>query len=128
MKPGKLNTNADALSRNPTVENSDKEGKEEKRPASLLPILTRKANKREENSSKPASKTSELECKNKPVVQTRKGFTSRIAPSKPPISKPQKPTLSRSKSSASTLAELDRSTINKRLIQRGWRLNELRTD
>ena len=51
-KPGKLNTNADALSRNPIVENSDKEGEEEKQPARLLPMLTRQANKREENSAK----------------------------------------------------------------------------
>ena len=65
-------------------------------------MLTRQANKREENSSKLGSKPPEPETKNKPAVQTRKGFTSRIAPSKPSISKLQKPTLARSKSSAST--------------------------
>ena len=51
-KPGKLNTNVDALSRNPIVENSDKEGEEETQPARLVPMLTRQANKREENSAK----------------------------------------------------------------------------
>ena len=52
------------------------------------------------------------------MVQTRKGFTSRIATSKPSTSRPKKPTLARSKSSVSTSAELDRSTITKRLIRR----------
>ena len=84
-KPGKLNTNADALSRNPIVEILDEEKKEEKQPARLLPMLTRQANKREESSSKLASKTSASESKNKPAFQIKKGFTSRIAPSKPPI-------------------------------------------
>ena len=81
-------------------------------------MLTRQDNKREENSPKLGSKASEFKAKNKPVVQTRKGFTSRIAPSKPPISKPQKPSLARSKSRASTSAELDKGTISKRLIRR----------
>ena len=71
--------------------NTDEEVKEEKQPASLLRMLTR---------------------------LTIKGFTSRTAPPKPRTSKSQKPTLSRSKSSASTSAELDRSTISKRLIRR----------
>ena len=61
-------------------------------------MFTRQANKREENSAKPCSKTLEPEAKNKPAVQTRKGFTSRILPSKPSTSKLQKPTLARSKS------------------------------
>ena len=81
-------------------------------------MLTRQANKPEENSSKLGSITAESEAKNKPVVQTRKGRTSTIATSKPYTSRPQKPTLGRSKSSASTSAELDRSTITKRLIRR----------
>ena len=81
-------------------------------------MLTRQGNKREENSSKLASKTSDFESKNKPAVQTRKGFPSRIAHSKPPTSKPQKPTLSRFKSSPSTSAELDKSTISESLIGR----------
>ena len=85
-KPGKLNTNADALSRNPIVDNSDKEGEDEKQPARLLPMLTRQANEREENIAKLGSKTLEPEAKNKPAVQTRKGFTSRILPSKPSTS------------------------------------------
>ena len=51
-EPGKLNTEADALSRYPSVENSHEEVKEEKQPARLLPMLTRQANKREENRSK----------------------------------------------------------------------------
>ena len=49
--PGKLNTDADTLSRNLIVENSDEEGEEEKQPARLLPMMTRQANKPEENSS-----------------------------------------------------------------------------
>ena len=114
----KLNTNADALSRNPIVENSDKEGKEEKQPARLLPMLARQANKWEENRAKLGSRTLEPEAKNKPAVQTRKEFTSRILPFKPSTSKPQKLTLARSKSSASTSADLDRSTISRRLIRR----------
>ena len=117
-KPGKLNTNVDALSRNPIVENSDEEGEEEKQPARLLPMLTMQANKREENSSKLDSRTLESEAKNKPVVRTRNGLTSRIETSKPSTSRPQKPTLARSKPSASTSAELVRSTIAKRLIRR----------
>ena len=117
-KSGKLNTNADALSRSPIVKHSDKEGEEENQPARLLLMLTRQANKQKENSSKLGSKTLESEARNKPVVQTRKGLTARIATSKPSTSRPQKPTLARSKSSASTSAELDRSTITKRLIRR----------
>ena len=81
-------------------------------------MLTRQANNREENSSNLSSRTVEFEARNKPVVQTRKELTSRIATSKPSTSRPQKPTLARSKSSASTSAELDRSSITKRLIRR----------
>ena len=114
-KPDKLNTNADALSRNSIVQNSDEEDEKEKQLARLLPMLTRQANKPEENSSKLGSRILESEAKNKSAVQSRKGFTSKIETSKPSTSRPQKPTLARSKSSASTSAELDRSTITKRL-------------
>ena len=117
-KPGTLNANANVLSRNLVIENSDKEVKEEKQLARLLPMITRQVNKIEGNSSKLALKTSETESKRIPTIQTRKGFTSRIEPSKPSTSKTQKPTLSRSKSNASTSAKLDRSTISKRLIRR----------
>ena len=81
-------------------------------------MLTRQANKRKENSAKLGSKTLEPEAKNKPTVQTRKGFTSKNLPSKPSTTKPQKPTLARFQSSATTSADLDRSTITKRLIRR----------
>ena len=54
-------------------------------------MLTRQANKREENSSKRGSRTLESEAKNKPAVQTRKGLTSRIATSKPYTSRSQNP-------------------------------------
>ena len=49
-EPGKLNTNANALRKNPVIENSDEEVKEEKQPARLLSMLTRQVNKREGNS------------------------------------------------------------------------------
>ena len=62
-KPGKLNTNADALSRNLIIENLDDEVREANQPVSLLPIITRQANKRGENTSKPTSETSESESK-----------------------------------------------------------------
>ena len=117
-KPGKINTNADALSRNPIIENSADEVREEKQPARLLPMLARQANKRKGNTSQPTSKTSESESRSKPVIQTKKGFTSRIATCKPSTLKSQKSSLSRSKSSASTSAELDKITIRKRLICR----------
>ena len=90
-KPGKLNTNADALSRNPIVGNFDEEGEEEKQPARLLLILTRQANKWEENTTKLGSRTVESEAKNKTVVPTRKGLTSRIATSEPSTSRPYNP-------------------------------------
>ena len=67
-KPGKLNTNAGAPSRNLIVENCDEEETEVKQPARLLPMLTRQANKREENISQLVSKTSEAEFKNRPAV------------------------------------------------------------
>ena len=62
-------------------------------------MLTRLANKREVNSAKLGSKTLEPEAKNKPAVQAETN-------------------LARSKSSASTSADLDRNIITKRLIRR----------
>ena len=58
-KPGRSNSNGDALSRNPIIKTSHDEVKEEKLLATLLPMLTRQANTREENTSTPTSQTSE---------------------------------------------------------------------
>ena len=90
-KPGKSNTNADALLRNTIQKYSDDEIREANQPARLLTMLTREVKRSEENTSKPISKTSESESKSKLTIQTRKGFTSRITPSKPSTSKPHKP-------------------------------------
>ena len=56
------------------------------------------------------------ESKNKLSIQTKKVYTSRIAPSEPSTSRPQKPTLSRSESSLYNSAGLDKSTGREHLI------------
>ena len=61
---------------------------------------------------------------NKPSIFTRKGVKPKGELLNPSTSKQFNPTLSRSKSSTSTSADLDKSTISKRLIR--WRVEEQR--
>ena len=78
---GNLSNNVGALSRNPFKQNFLDEIEKEQ-PARLLLLLPKQENKRVENSSKPSLKTSISKSRDKPLILTRKGLTSKIEPAK----------------------------------------------